>query len=169
MYREPHLQQQSDLCASIWKEWYYYKYNEKDEAKASKRRKLWCRCIEEFEVMLNYELESNPRYVSIEVDLNGSRQYSPHHRSDGGVSNWMDECYTSYSCNFSNLMISIANYLSAFWSVVIMNCVQPVNWQYCLPVHEWLLPEVMIGVEYILDKDMTFLYSTEREYLNKLK
>jgi len=66
-------------------------------------------------------------------------------------------------------MISIANYLSAFWSVVIMNCVQPVNWQYCLPVHEWLLPEVMIGVEYILDKDMTFLYSTEREYLNKLK
>ena len=49
MYREPHLQRQSDLCASIWKEWYYYKYNEKDEAKASKRRKLWCRCIEEFE------------------------------------------------------------------------------------------------------------------------
>jgi hypothetical protein len=31
-------------------------------------------------------------------------------------------------------------YISAFWTTVVMNCVQPVNWQACLPVHEWLVP-----------------------------
>ena len=66
-------------------------------------------------------------------------------------------------------MTSIINYATAFWSVVVMNCVQPVNWQYCLPVHEWLVPDVMIGIEYFLDKDMNFLYNDERELLDGLK
>tara|TARA_B100001109_G_scaffold249489_1_gene241512 strand:+ start:532 stop:732 length:201 start_codon:yes stop_codon:yes gene_type:complete len=66
-------------------------------------------------------------------------------------------------------MLSIANHLTAFWSVVVINCIQPVNWQYCLPVHEWLVPDVMMGIEYFLDKDMNFLYSDEREQLDRLK
>jgi hypothetical protein len=66
-------------------------------------------------------------------------------------------------------MTSIINYAAAFWSVVVMNCIQPVNWEACMPVHEWLLPEVMIGIEFFLDKDMNFLYSNERELLNRLK
>ena len=33
----------------------------------------------------------------------------------------------------------------------------------------WLLPEVIVGIQYYLDKDMDFLYNTEREYLKKLK
>ena len=66
-------------------------------------------------------------------------------------------------------MLSIVNHVTAFWSVVVMNCVQPVNWQYCLPVHEWLLPELVIGIEYFLDKDMNFLYNDEREFLDGLK
>jgi hypothetical protein len=66
-------------------------------------------------------------------------------------------------------MTSIINYATAFWSVVVMNCIQPVNWEACLPVHEWLLPEVVIGIEYFLDKDMKFLYNDERELLNRLK
>jgi len=66
-------------------------------------------------------------------------------------------------------MLSIVNHVTAFWSVVVMNCVQPVNWQYCLPVHEWLVPEIMIGIEYFLDKDMNFLYNDERELLDGLK
>ena len=66
-------------------------------------------------------------------------------------------------------MTSIINYATAFWSVVVMNCIQPVNWEYCLPVHEWLLPEIMVGIEYLLDKDMNFLYNDEREILKKLK
>ena len=66
-------------------------------------------------------------------------------------------------------MLSIANHLTAFWSVVVINCIQPVNWQYCLPVHDWLVPDVMMGIEYFLDKDMNFLYSDEREQLDRLK
>ncbi len=66
-------------------------------------------------------------------------------------------------------MLSIVNHVTAFWSVVVMNCVQPVNWQYCLPVHEWLVPEIMVGIEYFLDKDMNFLYNDERELLDGLK
>jgi len=66
-------------------------------------------------------------------------------------------------------MTSIINYTTAFWSVVVMNCVQPVNWQYCLPVHEWLVPDVVMGIEYFLDKDMNFLYNDERELLDGLK
>ena len=66
-------------------------------------------------------------------------------------------------------MTTIINHLTAFWSVVIMNCIQPVNWQYCYRVDQWLLPEVMIGIQYYLDKDMNFLYITERDYLKNLK
>ena len=66
-------------------------------------------------------------------------------------------------------MTSIINYATAFWSVVVMNCIQPVNWEACMPVHEWLLPEIVIGIEYLLDKDMKFLYNDERELLNRLK
>ena len=68
-----------------------------------------------------------------------------------------------------DLVTSIINYATAFWSVVVMNCIQPVNWQYCLPVHEWLLPDIMLGIEYLLDKDMNFLYNDEREQLDRLK
>ena len=68
-----------------------------------------------------------------------------------------------------DLVTSIINYATAFLSVVVMNCIQPVNWQYCLPVHEWLMPELMMGIEYYLDKDMNFLYSNERELLDGLK
>ena len=66
-------------------------------------------------------------------------------------------------------MTTIINHLTAFWSVVIMNCIQPVNWQYCYRVDQWLIPEVMIGIQYYLDKDMNFLYITERDYLKNLK
>jgi hypothetical protein len=66
-------------------------------------------------------------------------------------------------------MQTIINHASAFWTVVVMNCIQPVNWQYCLPINEWLFPEVMIGIQYYIDKDMNFLYNNERDYLKNLK
>ena len=66
-------------------------------------------------------------------------------------------------------MTTIINYATAFWSVVIMNCIQPVNWQYCLPVHEWLLPDLYQGVQIYLDKRMDFLYKSERDILNNIK
>ena len=64
-------------------------------------------------------------------------------------------------------MLTIVNYLAAFWSVVVVNCIKPVNWEYCLPIHEWLIPEIHQGIEIYLDKRMDFLYKSEREYLKK--
>jgi hypothetical protein len=63
-------------------------------------------------------------------------------------------------------MTTIINHLSAFFSVVVMNCIQPVNWQACLPIHEWLLPNLSQGIQIYFDKDMDFLYKSERNYLD---
>ena len=48
-------------------------------------------------------------------------------------------------------MHTVVSYLSAFWTVVVMNCVQPVNWKYCYRVDQWLVPGVMEGVEILSD------------------
>ena len=48
-------------------------------------------------------------------------------------------------------MHTVVSYLSAFWTVVVMNCVQPVNWKYCYRVEQWLVPGVMEGVEILND------------------
>ena len=65
-------------------------------------------------------------------------------------------------------MTTIFNYVTAFWSVVVINCVQPTNWEYCLPVHEWLIPELSQGIEIFFDDNMIFLYESERNYLDTL-
>jgi len=66
-------------------------------------------------------------------------------------------------------MLTIINHVTAFWSVVVMNCIQPVNWQYCLPVHEWLIPDVYHGIQIYLDKKHNLLYKSERDYLKQNK
>lgn len=63
-------------------------------------------------------------------------------------------------------MISLYNYLSAFFSVVVVNCLNPANIQACLPVHEWLLPEIKHGIEIL--RNPNIIYQNEREYLQKL-
>tara|TARA_B100002019_G_scaffold211851_1_gene184636 strand:+ start:119 stop:316 length:198 start_codon:yes stop_codon:yes gene_type:complete len=62
-------------------------------------------------------------------------------------------------------MLTITNHLTAFWTVVVMNCIQPANWQYCYRIDEWLLPDLYQGAQIYLDKKMDFLYKSEREYL----
>ena len=62
-------------------------------------------------------------------------------------------------------MLTIINHLTTFWTVVVMNCIQPANWQYCMPVHEWLLPELSQGIQIYFDRDYNLLYKSEREYL----
>jgi len=64
-------------------------------------------------------------------------------------------------------MTTIVNYLSAFWAVVVVNCVQPVNWENCGPVHEWLFPEVINGVRIFMDPEHNHLYEEEREALKQ--
>jgi len=62
-------------------------------------------------------------------------------------------------------MQTIINYATAFWSVVVVNCIQPVNWQYCYRIDQWLIPDLVQGIEMYLDKDQKYLYRDEREYL----
>ena len=62
-------------------------------------------------------------------------------------------------------MLTITNHLTAFWTVVVMNCIQPVNWKYCLPIHEWLIPEVVEG--YKIWSDPSIIYKSERDHLQR--
>jgi hypothetical protein len=63
-------------------------------------------------------------------------------------------------------MYTILNYTTAFWTVVVMNCIQPVNWEACLPVHEWLLPELHEGWK-LYTKEVV-PYQNERDFLEGL-
>jgi hypothetical protein len=58
-------------------------------------------------------------------------------------------------------------YLQAFWSVVVMNCAQPINWEYCLPVHEWLFPAIQEA--WVIKTNPDSIYQAEREIINSLK
>ena len=62
MYREPHLQRQSDKCAALCKEWYNYKFGLKDEEKAKEYRELWGKCVDEHSKMIQEVVKENPIY-----------------------------------------------------------------------------------------------------------
>ena len=64
------------------------------------------------------------------------------------------------------MIVVLNNYLTKFFTVVVVNCLNPVNIQACLPVHEWLLPEIKHGIEILRNPDI--IYQNEREYLQKL-
>lgn len=64
-------------------------------------------------------------------------------------------------------MYTILNYAASFWTVVVMNCIQPVNWEACLPVHEWLLPELEYAWK--LKTGEIVPYQKEIDYLNGFK
>ena len=63
-------------------------------------------------------------------------------------------------------MLSFWIHLVAFWQVTVMNCIQPVNWQYCYRVDQWLLPELHEG--YRIWSGQTHPYQSEKDYLNDL-
>ena len=60
----------------------------------------------------------------------------------------------------------ILNYIVMFWSVVVMNCIQPINWKHCLPVHEWLIPELIYVWK--MRTGEIIPYQVEREYLKNI-
>ena len=62
--------------------------------------------------------------------------------------------------------MTIVNYVVKFFSVVVVNCLNPANIQACLPVHKWLFPEVKHGIEILRNPDIP--YKNEREYLQKV-
>jgi hypothetical protein len=62
-------------------------------------------------------------------------------------------------------MQTIWIHLVAFYQVVVINCIQPVNWKYCYRVDQWLVPGVVEGYEIFIGKKKP--YELEREYLNR--
>ena len=60
-------------------------------------------------------------------------------------------------------LYAIWTYLHAFWVTVVIGCLQPVNWQYCLRVQDWLIPA--IG-DYKRAKEP---YASERRKLQSLE
>ena len=62
-------------------------------------------------------------------------------------------------------MYTLFNYLYTVWTVLILNCIQPVNWKYCMKdQHIWLYPEIQRGVQLYLNPSS--IYQEERDYLN---
>tara|TARA_B100001057_G_scaffold475574_1_gene542512 strand:- start:27358 stop:27552 length:195 start_codon:yes stop_codon:yes gene_type:complete len=64
-------------------------------------------------------------------------------------------------------MLTFWIHLIAFYEVVVLNCIQPVNWKACAPVHEWLLPELVQG--YKIWQGHEHIYQNEKDYLNELR
>ena len=55
-------------------------------------------------------------------------------------------------------------YISAFWTTVVMNCVQPVNWQACLPVQDWLFPAIGDYIRFKTEEP----YASEKRILRSI-
>ena len=60
-------------------------------------------------------------------------------------------------------MQTLVIHLVAFWNVVVMNCIQPVNWKYCYRVDQWLIPEVVQGYKLWTGEEQ--IYQNEKKYL----
>jgi hypothetical protein len=60
-------------------------------------------------------------------------------------------------------MSSFWIHLKAFFMVVVLNCVQPVNWKYCYRVDQWLIPDLIHAWELKTGKYTP--YQEERDYL----
>ena len=62
-------------------------------------------------------------------------------------------------------LTTVALYLTAFFETVVMNCIQPVNWEYCSKdLDVWLYPELVRGWEMITEGPC--LYCEEKEKLD---
>jgi hypothetical protein len=64
-------------------------------------------------------------------------------------------------------MLTFWIHLVAFFQVVVLNCIQPVNWKYCYRVDQWLIPDLIHAWEIKTGKYHP--YQTEKDYLNSLK
>lgn len=63
-------------------------------------------------------------------------------------------------------MLSFWIHLVAFFQVVVMNCIQPVNWNQCVRVDQWLIPDLVEGYE--IWSGQKKIYQNERDYLNSI-
>jgi len=64
-------------------------------------------------------------------------------------------------------MLSAWIHIVAFFQVVVLSCIQPVNWKYCYRVDQWLVPDLIEG--YQLWTGEKHPYQLEKDYLNGLQ
>ena len=64
-------------------------------------------------------------------------------------------------------MLLIVNYVFAFFTVTVAGCLQPVNWESCSKINEWLIPDLVFAWK--LKTGEIVPYQTEKDYLNKNK
>ncbi len=55
-------------------------------------------------------------------------------------------------------------YITAFFQTVVISCMHPLNWEACLPVHEWLIPAAH---DYIRFKQG--IYASEKRALKQFR
>ena len=58
-------------------------------------------------------------------------------------------------------------HLVAFFKVVVMNCIQPVNWKYCYRGDQGLVPDLIEGYE--IWTKQKHPYQNEKDYLNSVQ
>ncbi len=63
-------------------------------------------------------------------------------------------------------MLTVWIHTVAFFQVVVMNCIQPVNWQYCYRVDQWLIPDLVHAWQ--IKSGEYVPYQDEKNYLNGL-
>ena len=63
-------------------------------------------------------------------------------------------------------MQTIWIHLVAFFQIVVMNCIQPVNWKYCYRVDQWLIPDVIEAIKIKTIPGYFKPYQSEKDYLN---
>tara|TARA_B100002019_G_scaffold255492_1_gene238235 strand:+ start:1142 stop:1375 length:234 start_codon:yes stop_codon:yes gene_type:complete len=60
----------------------------------------------------------------------------------------------------------VVNYVMKFFSVTVVGCLQPVNWESCRHIDQWLLPDIQTGFEILKNPDIP--YQNEKKYLESL-
>ena len=55
-------------------------------------------------------------------------------------------------------------YLTTFFNTVVLNCIQPINWQNCKDPHIWLFPELTKGLKMLIHEPC--LYCDEQDKIN---
>jgi len=60
-------------------------------------------------------------------------------------------------------MLTYISYVKGFFSVVVFNCIQPLNWSSCGAVHAWVPPYINDLMVFVSQKP----YQQELDYLNK--
>ncbi|ADO97789.1 hypothetical protein SShM2_178 [Synechococcus phage S-ShM2] len=63
-------------------------------------------------------------------------------------------------------MKTLLIHVIAFWQVVVMNCIAPVNWKHCYRVDQWLLPDIVQGYKLWTGEETP--YQEEQKYINNL-